>query len=87
MVRLSPLDNRQAVADRRVTGEPSGVVSLTSQNEGDRDLKGCDLCSRFPCVHPDAGRSVTGMPDARGNAAFAPPTASPSKSASRLTYG
>lgn len=34
------------------------------QNEiGRRNLKGCDRCSRFPCVHPDAGRSVTGLPD------------------------
>ena len=35
------------------------------QNEiGRRNLKGCDRCSRFRCVHPDAGRSLTGLPDA-----------------------
>ena len=32
---------------------------------GRRNLKCCDRCSRFPCVHPDAGRSVNGLPDAQ----------------------
>ena len=35
-------------------------------------------------VHHVVGRSVTGLPDAPGNAVFAPPAASPARSASRL---